>query len=133
MKKRMIAIMTVLVMAGATLAGCGGTKETDGLSDTNTVDKAIENAALIEDASGFTYTGEAPITEDGGTVTIIAQKSNYANVDITKAPIVLKVFEEAGVEPEFELYDYDSYETQVEPILNSGKTDADIIKLPVSL
>ena len=131
MKKRMIAIVTVLAMAATTMGACGK-KETDGLSDTNLVDRAMDNASLIEDASGFTYTGEAPITKEGGTITVMAQKSNYANVDIASAPIVLKVFEEAGVKPDFELHDYDDYANEVTSTITAGKTDADIIKIPDS-
>ena len=131
MKKRIIAITAALALAATGLSACGK-KETDGLSDTNLVDGAIDAASLIEDADGFTYTGEAPITEEGGTLSILAQKSNYANVDIASAPIVLKVFEEAGVEADFELHDYDNYANEVTSTITSGKTNADIIKIPDS-
>ncbi|MBQ9333881.1 MAG: extracellular solute-binding protein [Lachnospiraceae bacterium] len=142
MYRRSAAVVLSLIMTSFCIAGCGdsvtdtGNNEaatgTNALADTAKVDDAIERASAIEDASGYVYTGDAPITQDGGTIKILAQKSNYANVDITKAPIVLKVFEEAGVSPEWQLFDYDSYENMVTPILNSADTDADIIKIPDS-
>ena len=143
MKNKSIAILISLVMTIGLMAGCGDNADSTGgsdntatgtsaLADTGKVDSAIENATAVEDASGYLYTGEAPITMDGGTLKILAQESNYANVDISKAPIVLKVFEEAGVEPEFELKNYDQYESLVAPILSSADTDADIIKIPDS-
>ena len=61
-------------MSVGLLGGCSGQKETEGLNDTNLVDRAIENASLIEDASGFTYTGEGPISLEGGTLKLLAQK-----------------------------------------------------------
>lgn len=118
------------VMSVGLLGGCSGQKETEGLNDTNLVDRAIENASLIEDASGFTYTGEGPISLEGGTLKLLAQKSNYPNVDITRAPIVLKVFEEAGVTPLWDVLDYNEYEALAGPVISSGATDADIIKIP---
>lgn len=139
MKKRCLTIMTVLGVCVSLLAGCGSTGTDTGadtptgtaaIADTAKVDSAIENAAAVEDSSGYLYTGEAPITQDGGTIKIMAQESNYNNVDISKAPIVLKVFEEAGVEPEWQLFDYDDYEKEAGPIISSGDTDADIIKIP---
>lgn len=133
MRRRIIAGVMVMSMMGTLLAGCDQAAkpaETTGLADTKTVDSAIENAAVVEDSSGYLYTGEAPITEDGGTIKIMAQESNYPNVDISKAPIVLKVFEEAGVEPAFQLMNYDNYPKDAAPIISSGDTDADIIKTP---
>ena len=135
MKKKLVSVVLALAMTGAMLAGCGSGgsgngQENTGLADTDRVDSAIKNATAVEDASGYVYTGEGPITKDGGKIKILAQTSNYSNVDIAKAPIVLEVFKEAGVEPDFELLDYDTYEAKVTPILNSGDTDADIIKIP---
>ncbi len=133
MKKKIISAFLTIVMTSAALAGCtGGDKEDSGLTNTNKVDNAIENASTVADTTGFVYTGEAPITNEGGKLKILAQESNYSFVDIGSAPIVLKVFEEAGVSPEWQLYAYDTYEEEVSPILNSGKIDADIIKIPDS-
>ena len=133
MKKKIISAFLTIVMTSAALAGCtDGDKEDSGLTNTNKVDNAIENASTVADTTGFVYTGEAPITNEGGKLKILAQESNYSFVDIGSAPIVLKVFEEAGVSPEWQLYAYDTYEEEVSPILNSGKIDADIIKIPDS-
>ena len=144
MKKRVLSVVLSSVMAIGLLAGCGqgsGPADESGeaateasgtaaLANTKKVDSAIENATVVEDSSGYTYTGEAPITEEGGSIKILAQTSNYSNVDITKAPIVLKVFEEAGVEPDWALIDYNSYEDAATPLISSGETDADVIKIP---
>lgn len=131
MRKKMLPIMLTLAISIGILSGCGqGGGDDSGLADTGGVDNAIKNATAVEDASGYTYTGEAPITKDGGTIKILAQTSNYANVDIAEAPIVKKVFEEAGVEPDWQLIDYDNYEKEAGPLISSGETDADIIKIP---
>lgn len=137
MKKYMavmlISVLTAVLLTGCADAGSDNTQEqtgTSALADTAKVDSAIKNATATEDTNGYLYTGTAPITADGGTIKVMAQKSNYSNVDISKAPIVLKVFEEAGVEVEWELYDYDEYESLAGPIISAGDTDADIIKIP---
>ncbi len=104
-------------MVMSMMAGCGSSEPAattqpaaEPENKTEQVDAAIESATTAVEESGFSYTGEGPITEDGGSIKILAQTSNYSNVDITKAPIVLKVFEEAGVEPNWQLLDYNSYE-----------------------
>lgn len=131
MRKKLLSMIIVLAMTAGVMSGCGqGGKDSLGLSDTGGIDSAIKNATPVEDASGYTYTGEGPITKDGGTIKILAQTSNYANVDIAEAPIVKEVFEEAGVEPDWQLIDYDNYEAEAGPIISSGDTDADIIKIP---
>ncbi len=140
MKKRVISMILASAMVMSALAGCGssgsGSESTDGAvsqeNKTETVDNAIASASTAADATGFVYTGEGPISEDGGTIKILAQTSNYSNVDITQAPIVQKVFEEAGVEPNWQLLDYNSYNEAVTPLLSAGETDADIIKIPDS-
>ena len=134
MIRRSISVIAAVMMMTVMIAGCGkgGTDQTQstGLANTDKVDSAIKNASVMEDSSGFLYTGEGPITNEGGVIKIMAQKSNYTNVDITKAPIVLKVFEEAGVQPDWQLFDYDKYEAEAGPIIDSLDTDADIIKVP---
>ena len=136
MKKRTTAVIISLTMTMSMLAGCGQGSgqeaENTGLANTDKVDSALENAQTVEDSEGYVYTGEAPITKSGGTLKIFAQTSNYNNVEIDKAPIVLKVFEEAGVEPDFELIKYDDYEKEAPKVLDKGDTDADIIKIPDS-
>ena len=131
MKKKLLSLMLVASMVVCTGCGTGGNGKDDaGLSNTDGIDSAIENASPVEDSSGYVYKGEAPITKDGGKLKIIAQTSNYPNVEIEKAPIVLQVFKEAGVEPVWDLMDYDTYTDKVTPIISSGDTDADIIKIP---
>ncbi len=135
MKRKLISALLVLTVTAGLMTGCtgkGGSGNDSGLSDTNKVDQALQNASVVADSTGFTYTGTGPITEDGGTLKFLAQTSNISGVDITKAPIVLKVFEEAGVSPSWDLHNYDSYEAEVSPIISSGNTDADIIKIPDS-
>ena len=111
MKKKIISVIAALTMALTCLCGCGAADESEntGLANTEKVDSALKNAQATEDSEGFVYTGEAPITKSGGTLKILAQTSNYNNVEIDKAPIVLKVFEEAGVKPDFTLIKYDDY------------------------
>ena len=136
MKKRTLSLLMIFTMTAGMVSACGQAASTaqpgenSGLANTEIVDSALESAAAVEDSSGFLYTGEAPITQDGGTLKIVAQKSNYPNVDISKAPIVLKVFEEAGVEPDFQLFDYDNYASETGDLIGSMDTDADIIKIP---
>ena len=125
MKKRMLSSMVSVTMAGVLLAGCaaGGGRS---------IDDAIQNAKPVADSTGYTYTGTGPITGEPGTLKIMAQESNYSFVDISTAPIVLKVFEEAGITPEWQLLPYDSYEADASPIISSAGTNADIIKIPDS-
>ena len=132
MKKKGLSFILLSALLCGMLAGCGGNDQTEstGLANTDRVDDAIENASAVEDSSGYVYNGEAPITKDGGKLKILAQTSNYPNVDIEKAPIVEEVFKEAGVEPKWQLIDYDSYEEKATPIISTGDTDADIIKIP---
>ncbi len=135
MKRKLLSALLSLTVISAMLSGCGakgGNKDDSGLSDTNIVDSAISEATVKADSTGFVYTGEGPVTNEGGTLKILAQNSNYSFVDIGKAPIVLKVFEEAGVKPSWDLYDYDKYEEEAGPVISSSKTDADIIKIPDS-
>ncbi len=117
--------MVSVTMAGVLLAGCaaGGGRS---------IDDAIQNAKPLADSTGYTYTGTGPITGEPGTLKIMAQESNYSFVDISTAPIVLKVFEEAGITPEWQLLPYDSYEEDASPIISSAGTNADIIKIPDS-
>ncbi len=125
----MTASILSVVLAGTMIAGCSSGSQG---GSANRIDTAIANASPVADSSGFTYTGTAPITSEGGTLTILAQESNYSFVDIGNAPIVLKVFEEAGVTPNWQLYPYDTYASVAEPVITSGNTTADIIKIPDS-
>lgn len=136
MKKKVLSIILSLTLAVGMFAGCGqgsaDSESSTGLANTDRVDDALKKAKTVEDSTGYVYTGEGPITKEGGSIKILAQTSNYSNVDITKAPIVLKVFEEAGVEPDWQLIDYNSYEAEASKLISSGVTDADVIKIPDS-
>ncbi|MCR4896138.1 MAG: extracellular solute-binding protein [Lachnospiraceae bacterium] len=115
MKKKALSVLLVSALAIVSLAGCGASGSGSG------------------GGSGSkepTYSGSGPITEKAGTLKILAQTSNYSNVDITQAPIVKKVFEEANITPDWQLLDYNSYEDAITPMLSAGNVDADIIKLP---
>jgi putative aldouronate transport system substrate-binding protein len=125
MNKKTISSLLAVTLAGTMLAGCSS-----GGGNSGGITAAIENAKPVADSTGYTYTGVGPITGEGGTLTILAQNSNYSYVDISKAPIVLKVFEEAGVSSSWQLYDYDNYEAEVSSLIMAGNTNADIIKIP---
>ncbi len=132
MRKKIMASVLALAMTAALFAGCTGKDDDTGLANTNKIDSAIENATAVADSTGYVYTGAAPITEEGGTLKILAQESNYEFVDIKNAPIVKKVLEEAGISADWQLFAYDTYENDATPVITSGKTDADIIKIPDS-
>ena len=125
MNKKTISSLLAVTLAGTMLAGCSS-----GGGNSGGITAAIESAKPVADSTGYTYTGVGPITGEGGTLTILAQNSNYSYVDISKAPIVLKVFEEAGVSSSWQLYDYDNYEVEVSSLIMAGNTNADIIKIP---
>ena len=125
MNKKTISSLIAVTLAGTMLAGCSS-----GGGNSGGISAAIESAKPVADSTGYTYTGVGPITGEGGTLTILAQNSNYSFVDISKAPIVLKVFEEAGVSSSWQLYDYDNYEAKVASLIMAGNTNADIIKIP---
>lgn len=83
------------------------------------------------DAAGYSYAGEAPITkEEGKTLKILAQTSNYTNVDIAKAEIVGTVIANAGISVDWQLVDYNNYVDSVGPMLTTGAVEADIVLLP---
>ena len=109
-KKQMIALGLAVVMIAGCLSGCGGssgssssgttgeTSASSGTSSGTSTDAASDTSAdASADASGYTYTGEAPITQDAGaTLKILAQTSNYTNVDIASAEIVETVIAHCG-------------------------------------
>ncbi len=84
MHKKNISIILAMTMTASMLTACNGITSGSGpedenatgtgaLADTAKIDSAIENASAVEDLSGYIYTGEAPITQDGGTLKILAQ------------------------------------------------------------
>lgn len=119
-KNQMVAWGMAAAIAAGTLTGCGGT---DG--------SKASSAGAAADASGYTYTGEAPVTqEEGASLKILAQTSNYTNVDIASAEIVETVIANAGIAVDWQLVDYNNYVDSVGPMLTTGAVDADICLLP---
>ncbi|MCR5674900.1 MAG: extracellular solute-binding protein [Lachnospiraceae bacterium] len=66
----------------------------------------------------------------GKHLKILAETSNYANVDIKEAEIVKKVIADFGADVEWQLVDYNNYQDTVTPMLSAGQVDADIVLLP---
>lgn len=122
-KKKVLALSMTAVMAAAMLAGCGDSGSGSGSGGSASVGGA--------DSTGYTYTGEAPITkEDGASLKILAETSNYTTVDIASAEIVETVIANAGITVDWNLVDYNNYADSVGPMLTAGSVDADIILLP---
>lgn len=118
-KKRILSMMLVTALLAASLTACGGSSE----------GKAGE--VEVTDKSGYAYTGTAPVTKvENAALKILAQQSNYTNVDIASAEIVQKVMADAGVDVEWQLVDYNNYVDSVGPMLTTGAVDADIVLLP---
>lgn len=136
--KKIITMIMVLAMVITSMAGCsGGSKNTDTGTTEDTGSTAEATQAPADDstaadaADANTYTGTAPITtETGKTLKVLAQTSNYTNVDIANAEIVKKVIADAGISVDFQLVDYTNYKDSVAPMLSTGSVDADIILLP---
>lgn len=133
-KKQIIALSLVAVMTAGMLTACGSGNDAASSSkpaDTSSSSTAATSEAPAADASGYTYTGEGPITkDDGASLKILAQTSNYTNVDIAKAEIVETVVANSGVSVDWQLVDYNNYADSVGPMLTTGSMDADIILLP---
>ncbi len=132
-KNKVLACLLVAAMAAGTLAGCGSeggggsSAPTSGSAGTSGSGSAGSGGA----DSGYTYTGEAPVTKDAGaSLKILAQSSNYTNVDIANAEIVKTVVANSGVAVEWQLIDFNNYVDSVGPMLTTGAVDADIVHLP---
>lgn len=83
--------------------------------------------AMAVNATAFA----APITDaEGASLKILAETSNYSNVDISAAKIVNTVIENSGVAVDWQLVDYGTYADSVGPMLTTGQVDADVILLP---
>lgn len=123
-KRQLTALFLATVMVMSTLTACG--KEEGGKESGNS-----QVPKTTEDASGYTYAGEGPITKDENAVLkIIAQTSNYTTVDIASAEIVESVIANAGITVDWQLVDYNNYTDSVGPMLTTGSVDADIVLLP---
>ncbi len=132
MKKIVIAVILLALMV-STFAGCGSTNNTSSTTSDNVTAEATKAADPTAGgaAESDAYTGSAPITTEAGqSLKILAQTSNYTNVDITNAEIVKKVIADAGITVEWQLVDYTNYKDSVAPMLSTGSVDADIVLLP---
>lgn len=114
--KRKVGLILSLTLLTSIFTGCGG----DGGS-----------SAASDKEKEFNYTGSAPITDvEGQTVSILAQNSWYTTVDIKEAPIVKKVYEDAGITVDWSLVDPANYSDAVSPMLAAGMDLPDIVLLP---
>lgn len=133
-KKKLMALGLAAIMMVSSLAGCGsddgGSSSAGGSSAQQSSSGGASSAESTGGDSGFTYTGEAPITDESATLKILAETSNYTTVDIANAEIVKTVVANAGVEVDWQLIDFNSYAQSVGPMLGSGQVDADIALLP---
>lgn len=124
-KNKVLAMSMAAVLAAGMLAGCGSDSGSNG---GNSGGSATGGGS---DSTGYTYAGQAPITkEDGASLKILAQTSNYTNVDIASAEIVETVIANAGITVDWQLVDYNNYADSVGPMLTTGAVDADIVLLP---
>lgn len=119
--KKAIVLFLVLAMTVLTLAGCSNGSPAATTKQGNGTTTAVKDS----------YNGSAPITtEKGKSLKILAQTSNYTNVDIANAEIVKRVIEKAGITVNWQLVDHGNYSDAVAPMLSAGSVDADIILLP---
>lgn len=137
-RKKLLALTLVAAIAAGAVTGCGSSSDT-GSTSTDTQTAQTETATSGDaaqttaqaDSTGYVYEGTAPITqEEGKSLKILAETSNYSNVDIASARIVTTVVEQSGVDVEWQLLDYNSYQDAATPMLTSGNVDADIVLLP---
>ncbi len=129
-KNKVLACLLAAAMTTGVLAGCGsGDSGNSSAPASNPSSGEAQPSGGSE--GGYTYTGEAPVTKDANAaLKIMARTSNYTNVDIANAEIVKTVVANSGVNVEWELIDYNSYEQAVGPRLDTGSADADIILIP---
>lgn len=143
-KKKLVALGLAAAMLAGCLAGCGGSSDSSGGSGSTADSASTGNSGSTADsgssggsaasegaADGYSYTGDAPITDaEGASLKILAETSNYTTVDIANAEIVKTVIANSGVDVEWQLVDYNNYADSVGPMLTTGGADADIILLP---
>lgn len=122
--RKSVALLLAAAMTASLVTGAGcGSKSDEGSQPTTTAGGG--------EASSFVYTGEAPITDqEGQHVSILAQNSNYTTVDIKAAPIVQKVYQDAGITLDWTLVDPTNYKDAVSPMLAAGTDLPDIVLLP---
>ncbi len=137
--KKAMAVFLAASLTATLFTGCGqgdgdASKESNApANESSTGENAGSDSgsSAAEEQAADPYDGTGPITTEAGKeLTVLAQTSNYANVDITNAPIVKKVVEDAGISVDWQLVDFNSYAESVGPMLASGNVEADIILLP---
>lgn len=117
MKRGTIVLLATAMTAGM-VTGCGNSGS------------STQPTTVTGDTS-YTYTGEAPITDkEGQKISILAQNSWYSTVDIKEAPIVKKVYEDAGISIDWTLVDPTNYKDAVSPMLAAGTDLPDVVLLP---
>lgn len=117
--RKSVALLLTAAMAAGLVSGCGTSTGSQSPATTEAGD------------SSFVYTGEAPITDkEGQSVSILGQNSNYSTVDIKAAPIVQKVYTDAGITIDWTLVDPTNYSDAVGPMLAAGTDLPDIVLLP---
>lgn len=115
--KKVMSLALTMAMAIGTLTGCAAA--------------APAQSASAAATSNYSYTGAAPITDAAdASLKILAQTSNYTNVDIASAEIVETVIADSGIKVDWQLVDYNNYADSVGPMLTTGTVDADIVLLP---
>nr|MCR5033251.1 extracellular solute-binding protein [Lachnospiraceae bacterium] len=131
-KKQLLSLALTAALTMSMLAGCGSNAAAPAADSSSAAGTETTAAAEpVADESGYVYTGEAPITqEEGQSLKILAETSNYSNVDIASARIVTTVVEQAGISVDWQLLDFNSYAEAATPMLTSGNVDADIVLLP---
>lgn len=130
--KKIAALLMAAAMTVSMFAGCGSnTTSTSAGSSTKTSTSTSTVKEQTPTDSGFVYTGAAPITDEAGaSLKILAETSNYTNVDIAKAEVVETVIANAGISVDWQLVDYNNYQDSVGPMLATGNVDADVVLMP---
>lgn len=113
-------------MVATLLAGCAGGGSSDAEAESAGTG-AASDAGTEEAASGYAYTGAAPVTDQAATLSILATNAWTNNVDLAKAEIVNEVVKKSGVTVEWELIAPSSYADAIGPRLAAGADLPDIV------
>ncbi len=123
MTKKVTALAMTAVLTASALVGCGGNNTPNGQTTTN--------AGTTSGTKTSTYTGAAPVTEEAGTVSMLAMNSWYSTVDLSKDAMILdEIQKRANVTIDWNLIDPTIYADTVSPMLAAGTDLQDIVLLP---
>jgi putative aldouronate transport system substrate-binding protein len=111
-----LAASLVIVLA----AGCSSKEE-------SSASPAASTSPGASAAPAFQYTGAAPVTNNGGSLSILATNAWSNNVDLNKASIVQELVKRSGVNVKWELLSPGTYNDAISPRLAAGKDLPDII------